>query len=112
MRTQHKPCEYKENCYTCGKEFKSYFYLMTHRREEHPSNKTCRYFLTNSCLFSEKECWFKHKNKAEEEKNKEIIEEDTSNEVFQKAPNKAPPDQMNLLGEIIMQNLEMINKMM
>ena len=117
MRTQHKPCEYTENCYTCGKEFKSYFYLMTHKKEEHPSNRTCRYFLTNSCIFSEKECWFKHKNKAEEEKNKEIIEEDASNEVFQKAPNKAPPDQMNLLGEIIkqmtiqMKNLEMINKM-
>ena len=33
MRTQHIPCEYKENCYSCGKEFKSYFYLMTHRKE-------------------------------------------------------------------------------
>ena len=40
-----------------------------------------------------------------------------SNLVFQKAPNKTPPDQVNLLGEIIkqmtiqMKNIEMITKM-
>ena len=99
MNTQHKPCEYKENCYTCGKQFKSYFYLMTHKKEEHPSNKTCRYYLKNTCLFSEKECWFKHTNIPEEGKNKESKEVETSDVDFQKAPNKTPPDQMNLLGE-------------
>ena len=65
-RTQHSPCDYVEECYNCGKQFNSYFHLMNHRREEHKSNKTCRYFLQNSCRFEAKECWYKHENKQSE----------------------------------------------
>jgi hypothetical protein len=35
-RTQHTPSDYVEECYTCKKEFKSYFLLMNHRKLEHP----------------------------------------------------------------------------
>ena len=43
-------------CYTCKSEFRSYHDLMEHRKEEHPSHKTCRYFIKGECLFSSEEC--------------------------------------------------------
>ena len=60
MRTKHTPSEYKEQCYTCKKEFESYFHLMNHRKVEHPSNKVCRYFRKKVCIFEAGECWYSH----------------------------------------------------
>ena len=60
MRTQHRPSEFKEQCYTCKKEFDNYFHLMNHRKEEHPSNKVCRFFKEQACIFEAIECWYKH----------------------------------------------------
>ena len=180
MRTQHTPCGYTEKCYDCGKDFKSYFHLMTHRKEEHESNKTCRYFLKNSCLFDAKDCWYKHEKRKEEERKEhncksceenfaeigdlrkhikrnhtnevakcrdfikgkcnlnescwflheeteketknqngksEDLEKEATESSFQKASDKTPPDQENILGEILkqmtiqMKNLEMITKL-
>ena len=51
LRTQHTPCKYKEQCFTCEKVFDDYYNLMNHRREEHQSNRTCRYFLKNKLPF-------------------------------------------------------------
>ena len=47
------------NCYTCKEEFTSYWNLMNHRNQKHPSNKTCRYFLKNECIHGRK-CWYRH----------------------------------------------------
>ena len=66
MRSGHNPCDYKEQRYTCDKEFRNYFHLMNHRKEEHPSNKICRYFLLKSCIWEASACWYKHENKTEE----------------------------------------------
>jgi hypothetical protein len=63
-RTQHKPSEYKEQCYTCKKEFSSYFHLMNHRKSEHPSNKICRFFLKEECFFESDMCWYRHFSKS------------------------------------------------
>ena len=46
-------------CYTCKKDFPSYWSLMNHRKQEHPSNKTCRYFLKNQCIHGVN-CWYRH----------------------------------------------------
>lgn len=47
-----------KQCYTCGMEFDGYWNLMTHRKNNHPSNKRCRNF-PSSCTFG-KECWYLH----------------------------------------------------
>ena len=49
--TMHKPSDHSEVCYTCKKEFKSYILLMNHIKEDHPSNKMCRYYLKGECIF-------------------------------------------------------------
>ena len=64
--TKHQPIENKEECYTCKQEFNSYWNLMNHRKAEHPSNKICRYFRTDECVFNEETCWYKHSKKANE----------------------------------------------
>ena len=51
-------------CYTCNLEFRSYHDLMEHRKEEHPSHKTCRYFIKGECLFSAEECWYLHEDRS------------------------------------------------
>ena len=38
---------------------------MNHRKAEHPSNKTCRYFIKNSCWFDVNDCWYKHSSEEE-----------------------------------------------
>ena len=70
--TKHTPSEYIEECYTCKKEFSSYWNLMNHRKAEHPSNKKCRYFLNNLCRFNSVTCWYKHVD-ASEPVNKEKV---------------------------------------
>ena len=47
-------------CYTCKHEFRNYHDLMTHRKEEHPSHKKCRYFIKGECNFSAEDCWYLH----------------------------------------------------
>ena len=58
--TRHNPSDFKEECYTCKKEFSSYWVLMNHRKEEHPSSKKCRYFQLDQCRFDADTCWYKH----------------------------------------------------
>ena len=60
QRTQHTPNEFIEGCYNCKEKFSSYWLLMNHRKKEHPSNRMCRFFLENRCIFDENECWFRH----------------------------------------------------
>ena len=106
LRTQHTPCEYKEECYDCGKQFDSYYYLMNHRREEHKSNKPCRYFLENRCNYEAEKCWYKHEEKAKminEHNTDGQLNQEGQDSVFHRAVNKTPPDQMNSLSEIIKQ---------
>ena len=33
---------------------------MNHRKTDHPSTKTCRYFRTDECVFDEETCWYRH----------------------------------------------------
>ena len=47
------------HCYTCKEEFSSYWNLMNHRKQKHPSNRTCRYFLQNNCNHGVN-CWYRH----------------------------------------------------
>ena len=65
--TKHHPSEYKEKCYTCKKDFSSYWHLMNHRKSEHPSSKKCRYFLSEKCMFDAKSCWYRHGIESSEE---------------------------------------------
>ena len=59
--------DYKQ-CYTCKMDFDGYINLMNHRKIVHPSNKKCRNFSSNSCIFGE-ECWYVHDAKDEPEEN-------------------------------------------
>ena len=69
-RTKHCAGGSIEVCYTCKKEFESYWHLMNHRREEHPSNRVCRYFKLGSCDFDDGECWYKHTTKSMPQKSR------------------------------------------
>ena len=53
--------DYKQ-CFTCKMDFDGYFNLMNHRKVVHPSNKSCRNFLSGACKF-EDECWYVHDKK-------------------------------------------------
>ena len=33
---------------------------MNHRKTEHPSTRTCRYYLNDECRFDAELCWYKH----------------------------------------------------
>ena len=46
-------------CYTCKEEYVSYWSLMNHRRQKHPSNKICRYFQRGQCIHGIN-CWYRH----------------------------------------------------
>ena len=46
-------------CYTCKEEFSSYWNLMNHRKQKHPSNRTCKFFLRNQCVHGVN-CWYRH----------------------------------------------------
>ena len=59
-------------CYTCKSEFRNYHDLMTHRKEEHPSHKKCRYFLQGSCNFSKEECWYLHEDGSNHANNPDV----------------------------------------
>ena len=37
---------------------------MNHRKLEHPSNRTCSFFLKNACIHDSETCWYKHETKA------------------------------------------------
>ena len=47
------------HCYTCQEEFSSYWNLMNHRKQRHPSNRNCKYFLRNACVHGVN-CWYRH----------------------------------------------------
>ena len=49
-------------CRNCKVEFSNYWSLMNHRRDNHPTDKACRYDLEDRCKHSSQECWYKHKN--------------------------------------------------
>ena len=49
-------------CRNCKVDFQNYWSLMNHRRDNHPTNKTCRYDLEDRCKHSSEECWYLHKN--------------------------------------------------
>ena len=71
--TMHTPCEYMEECFTCNKEFSSYWLLMNHRKADHPSVKKCRYFLNGECKFNAETCWYKHEVNLKPEVRKELV---------------------------------------
>ena len=49
-----------KRCFTCNEEFFSKWHLMNHRKEKHPSNKICRYYLKNQCIHGSVKCWYRH----------------------------------------------------
>ena len=54
---------------------------MTHRKEEHPSHKVCRYFLKGACNFNSEECWYLHETRPNSENN--LINSETNTNSFQ-----------------------------
>ena len=49
------------SCRNCKVEFQNYWSLMNHRRDNHPTDKYCRYDLEDRCKHSSEACWYKHK---------------------------------------------------
>ena len=70
LTSGHKPSRVQKSksgvlkCYTCKSEFRSYHELMEHRKEEHPSHKTCRNYIKGECFFSADECWYLHEDNS------------------------------------------------
>ena len=50
-------------------DFDGFYNLMNHRKEVHPSNKKCKYFLAGKCIHGNK-CWYVH---GENEKSVETF---------------------------------------
>ena len=69
---------------------------MTHKNNEHPTNKTCRYFKDGKCHFSASECWYKHDKIPEGERIKV-----NENMDFQAATKNLPPDMRMLIDQTI-----------
>ena len=69
QRTKHTLSENIE-CYTCKKEFRSYWSLINHRKTDQPSSRKCRYFLNDDWRFDAETCWYKHVDESKHE-NKE-----------------------------------------
>ena len=55
---------------------------MNQRRDDHPTEKSCRYDLENSCKHSDEECWYKHNN-ARNLQSKNILKQSNINECFE-----------------------------
>ena len=54
-------CEVDYPCNVCGRNCKTRWELMSHRKKEHPTTiKICRYFIRGECSFGDKLCWFSH----------------------------------------------------
>ena len=51
-------------CNTCEHEFTSFWNLMNHRKQKHPSNRKCRNFVRGECKHGEL-CWYVHDNVME-----------------------------------------------
>ena len=51
-------------CNNCQKDFTSYWNLMNHRKQEHPSNRKCRDFAKGECQRGDL-CWYVHDNVME-----------------------------------------------
>ena len=49
-------------CRNCKVEFQNYWSLMNHRRDNHLSDKACRYDLEDRCKHTADDCWYEHKN--------------------------------------------------
>ena len=103
QRTNHIPCEYFEECYTCNKEFPSYRLLMNHRKTDHPSSRLCRYFQIDECNFDAETCWYKHELKTIHAGRKEVPvfqcnecdDEFGSQSVLMKHKKKKHPDKIS-----------------
>ena len=78
-RTRHSPGLNSEKCFTCDKEFPSYWNLMNHRKAEHPSAKKCRYFAMGQCKFDDEVCWYSHVLNNQKDK-KDPLSENTCKE--------------------------------
>ena len=50
---------------------------MNHRKQEHTSNKICRYYLEKMCIWEADACWYKHVNTNQPEE----METESANEL-------------------------------
>ena len=92
--TGHKTDDLKEKCYTCGEILLNWEELMIHRKNQHRDRvKTCHY--NSDCRWKDN-CWFNHGSQD----NNGMI--DRSNQRgFQQSRDPFPPDQMDLLREML-----------
>ena len=82
MNLQHKSAS-KGNfvCRNCKESFENKWQLMNHRRDKHPTNKTCFYDAEDKCSFSANQCWYKHKDNISNEKSEGRILGQQNNEL-------------------------------
>ena len=79
---------------------------MFHKKEKHVKNvEKCRAFKQGTCKENSVTCWFIHEEKVDINDDMEIEELPQNSSVFQDVRDKAPPDQLNLIIEM-MQKLE------
>ena len=67
-------------CYTCDHEFISYWNLMNHRKETHPSNRKCRNFAKGECKHAEL-CWYVHDDSVMDHDSEESEEDGQKDDV-------------------------------
>ena len=68
-------------CYTCKMDFDGYFNLMSHRKNVHPSNKTCRNYASGNCPHGN-ECWYFHGEQNDNDDNSENFRCNVCDETF------------------------------
>lgn len=94
------------DCRECENKFLNRRDLMFHKKEKHVKNvEKCRAFKQGTCKENSVTCWFIHEEKVDINDDMEIEELPQNSSVFQDVRDKAPPDQLNLIIEM-MQKLE------
>ena len=76
-----------------------------HKKQEHVEKvERCRKFLQGNCSLDEYACWYKHENNIinqETKENMEIEESHHSQLGFCEEKERAPPDQLKTIMEMI-----------
>ena len=98
------------HCYTCKEEFSSYWNLMNHRRQKHPSNKICRYFQKNECIHGVN-CWYRHDEPMEIGNTNKTKQSDFQLPQVNPLPPESQVQNMMNSFKMVLQKMEQMEKM-
>ena len=79
-------------CYICGDTFGQKGQMMVHKKSKHEElTKYCNLFLDKKCIFKDETCWYRHKNKQEDNSKEKNVQNVTENSVFREVKENLKP---------------------